>query len=57
MTRLLLVLGASALVSTLASLSSADEPGIVVERIRAPIAPELPIGDRVITLVRVDLSK
>ena len=35
----------------------ADEPGIVVERIRASVAPELPIGDRIITLVRVDLSK
>ena len=37
--------------------ADADEPGIVVERIRAPIAPEIPIGNRIITLVRVELSK
>lgn len=52
------------LVGTLVSASlflldsaSADEPGIVVERIRAPVAPEVSAGNRIITLVRVDLSK
>lgn len=33
------------------------EPGIVVERHRAPRAPEVDIGDRMITLVRVDLRR
>ena len=35
---------------------SASE-GITVERIRAPRAPEVEVGDRIITLVRVDLTR
>ncbi len=51
-----------AALSSLASIvlvgsTSADEPGIVVERIRASVAPEIPVGNRIITLVRVDLSQ
>lgn len=34
-----------------------DGPGIVVERIHASIAPEIDVGDRTITLVRVDLRR
>lgn len=30
---------------------------IVVERLRAPVAPEVPVGDRVITIVRVPLDR
>lgn len=36
---------------------SQDGPGIVVERVTAPIAPELDVGDRTITIVRVDLRR
>lgn len=34
-----------------------DSPGIVVERVRASRAPEIAIGDRIITIVRVDLRR
>lgn len=34
-----------------------EVPGIVVERITAPRSPGIPIGDRVITIVRVDLAR
>jgi len=34
-----------------------SEPGIVVERVRATEAPEVSAGNRVITLVRVDLAR
>ncbi len=35
----------------------AQTPGLTVERIRAPRAPEVPFGDRTITIVRVDLRR
>jgi hypothetical protein len=35
--------------------SGAQVPALVVERVRAPRAPEVAVGDRTITLVRVDL--
>lgn len=35
----------------------AQQPGVVVERVRAPIEPTVDVGDRRITIVRVDLSR
>ncbi|MGE0788544.1 MAG: phosphodiester glycosidase family protein [Sandaracinaceae bacterium] len=57
-----LLAGAAALLSLVGGYAGAQvrpdtRAPIVVERIRAPIAPEVPIGDRIITLVRVDLSR
>ena len=40
-----------------APVGSQDVPGITVERIRASIAPEIDVGDRIITIVRVDLRR
>jgi hypothetical protein len=42
-----------------AALVGAQEarPGIVVERVRLPRAPEVDVGDRVATIVRVDLAR
>lgn len=34
----------------------AQAPGLTVERVRLPVAPEVPIGNRVLTVVRVDLA-
>lgn len=55
-----------ALVATLIALAAAsrpassvaqDAPGIVVERVTLPRAPEVDVGDRVATIVRVDLRR
>lgn len=53
----LTILVAGIAVFAAGSITAQEVPAIVVERVRLPRAPEIEIGDRIATLVRVDLRR
>ncbi|MFK7986059.1 MAG: phosphodiester glycosidase family protein [Sandaracinaceae bacterium] len=51
------VLGSVAAAAQVEEHPASEPSSVIVERVRAPIAPEVPVGDRVITIVRVRLDR
>lgn len=51
------LIGAIAALLAIAQTRAQDAPPIVVERVTLPRAPEIDVGDRIATIVRVDLRR